>query len=273
MADKEFGRDQERLAKLWDAYETQERELDLAMKKISDLENKIKEYERINSTLKNVVEGRDKDIRELEIKLVALEEDSTRYKPQIEDLKRAYNEEKERYAKLFIITEELEEELAATKKELEIRDMWFKNNIGVLTNLNKSIKDRDMMVKEIKTTRMTIPPPTPAKTNMEPLTPITPSEANSTMKPPEVTEEEKIIFEKMTSAKSEQAPNSAQESSKPDVINQFTEIEDITAEHAEALYGAGFTSMDNLKGATTEELAKVEGISPTLARKIRTSLL
>ncbi len=273
MADKEFGRDQERLAKLWDAYETQERELDLAMKKISDLENKIKEYERINTTLKNVVEGRDKEIRESEIKLVALEEDSSRYQPQIEELKRAYNDEKERYAKLFIITEELEEDLATTKKELEIRDMWFKNNIGVLTNLNKSIKDRDMMVKEIKTTRLTIPPPALDKTNLDALTPISGSEANSTIKEPKVTDEEKIIFEKMTSSKSEQAPNSAQESSKPDVINQFTEIEDITAEHAEALYGAGFTSMENLKDATTEDLATVEGISPTLARKIRTALL
>lgn len=257
MADKDIGRDQERLAKLWDAYETQERELDLAMKKISDLENKIKEYDRINSTLKNVVEGRDKEIRELEVKLVGLEEEASRYQPKMDELNRLYKEEKERYAKLFIITEELEEELATAKKELEIRDMWFKNNIGVLSNLSQSIRDRDMMVKDIKPTTLSIPAP-------------------ALEKEPEPKEEESITFEKMTSTESEQAPNSnpvPTGPSKPEVINQFTQIEEITAEHADALYSAGYNSMANLKGATTEELAKIEGISPTLARKIRTSLL
>jgi hypothetical protein len=272
MAEKEFGRDQERLAKLWDAYENQERELDLAMKKISDLENKIKEYDRITDTLKNVIEARDKEIRDLEIKVVSLEEEATRYQPQIDELTRLYKDEKERYSKLFVITEELEEELASTKKELEIRDLWFKNNIGVLTNLSKSIRDRDMMIKEIKTRKVDIPPPTePEKLVFKKLT-----------EPPLITPKaepvkEKITFEKMTpSEKPIPASPAGDEPSDPpkyEVINQFTKVEDVSADHAESLYGAGFTSMDKLKNATTEDLAKVEGISPTLARKIRTALL
>jgi len=271
MAEKEFGRDQERLAKLWDAYENQERELDLAMKKISDLENKLKEHERINGTLKNVVETRDKEIRDLEIKVVSLEEEATRYQPQIDELTRLYKDEKERYAKLFIITEELEEDLAGTKKELEIRDLWFKNNIGVLTNLSKSIRDRDMMIKEIKTRKLDIPPPPSESDDLK-----FKSLAESTPPPPEP-EEEKVKFEDLTPSRAEGSPAATTEENtyppKSDVINEFTQVEDINAENAEALYSSGYTSMDKLKGATTEELAQVDGISPTLARKIRTALL
>jgi predicted flap endonuclease-1-like 5' DNA nuclease len=271
MAEKEFERDQERLAKLWDAYENQERELDLAMKKISDLENKIKEYERINSTLKSVVETRDKEIRDLEIKVVTLEEEATRFQPQIDELTRLYKDEKERYAKLFVITEELEEDLASTKKELEIRDLWFKNNIGVMTNLSKSIRDRDMMVKEIKTKKLDVPPPPSVSENLA-FENLAKSSTPDT-KP----EEDKVTFENMTPSKDEDSPASTTEENtdppKPDVINQFTQVEDITAENADALHSSGYTSIEKLKAATTEELAKVDGISPTLARKIRTALL
>jgi hypothetical protein len=274
MAEKEFGRDQERLAKLWDAYETQERELDLAMKKISDLESKIKEHERINSTLKKVAEGRDKEIRDLEVKIVALEEDKNRYMPRIDELNELYREEKERYAKLFIITEELEEELALAKKELEIRDSWFKNNIGILSNLSKSIIDRDNMVKEITSKKLEIPPPEPEKVSFETLTP--------SKEPDKVTfekmtgtandaDEDTVTFEKATPDSGPVSPSS--EVSKSEVIEQFTQVEDITTEHAELLYNEGFTSIEKLKSATTEELAKVDGISPTLARKIRTALI
>jgi hypothetical protein len=271
MAEKEFGRDQERLAKLWDAYENQERELDLAMKKISDLENKIKEYDRITGTLKNVVETRYKEIRDLEIKVVTLEEEATRYQPQIDELKRLYKDEKERYAKLFVITEELEEDLAATKKELEIRDLWFKNNIGILTNLSKSIRDRDMMIKEIKTKKLDVPPPPsePEKLVFEKL-----AEPSPTLTKPE---EEKPTFDNLTTAENTppEAPATEEMAYTPrsEVINQFTQVEEISAENAEALYNSGYTSMFKLKTATTEELAKVDGISPTLARKIRTALL
>ena len=41
MAKGKLSKDQERLAKLWDAYEIQERELELSLKKISTLEKNV----------------------------------------------------------------------------------------------------------------------------------------------------------------------------------------------------------------------------------------
>ena len=40
-----------------------------------------------------------------------------------------------------------------------------------------------------------------------------------------------------------------------------------------ALKKAGFDDLEKIKNATTRELANAEGITPTLARKIKTELL
>ena len=59
---------------------------------------------------------------------------------------------------------------------------------------------------------------------------------------------------------------------KNETVYEFTKIPDVDPLIAETLFDAGFTSLDKLKTATTEDLAKIEGISPTVARKIRTNL-
>ncbi|WP_455392709.1 helix-hairpin-helix domain-containing protein [[Eubacterium] cellulosolvens] len=286
MADSELSKDQERLAKLWDAYEIQERELELSLKKIATLEHKIEELNRVNNVMKKAMENRDKEIRDLELKLVSLEEQNSKYEPQINELNKLYLDEKERYTKLFTITEELEEELERAKRESEIKDKWFERNVGMLENLRESIVERNIELKDVEgggppNTKSesesipkpveSIPPPVPAQLAPE-------AEAGSEPASEPVKGEEAVTFKKVTLEK-EAAPEPTApemeittEASKNETIYEFTKIPDVDPLIAESLYDSGYTRMEKLKAATTEDLAKIDGVSPTLARKIRTNL-
>jgi len=59
---------------------------------------------------------------------------------------------------------------------------------------------------------------------------------------------------------------------KEEVISQLTQLEGIGKKKAEALYEAGFRSLEDLRRATVEEISKVEGIGEALARKIKEQL-
>jgi small subunit ribosomal protein S3Ae len=56
--------------------------------------------------------------------------------------------------------------------------------------------------------------------------------------------------------------------SREDVLKLLTSLKGIGPMKAEALYDAGFESLDLLKEATTDEVAAVEGFSPSLAKKV-----
>lgn len=320
MAEGDTSKDQERLAKLWDAYEVQEKELELSIKKISTMETKIEELDRVNSVLKKAVEDRDKEIRDLELKIIAMEEESSKFQPQLDEISRLYKEEKERYSKLFTITEELEEDLARMKKENEIKDKWFERNVGMLENLRESIVDRNVKLTEMEKES----PPVgdhilpkgevamlgPAKTiqkgegaEVDPTTETrTASESVGTEIRTEIKEatkdekDEMITFSTVKLEKEEEkAPieeaqtpigepeppttrtvipltTESDEALKNETIYEFTKIPDIDPLIAESLYDAGYTNINKLKATSTEDLAQIEGISPTMARKIRTNL-
>jgi DNA repair exonuclease SbcCD ATPase subunit len=265
MADGNLSKDQERLAKLWDAYEVQEKELELSMKNIANLENKIKEMDRVNIVLKKAVEDRDREIRELELKVISLEEDNSKFQPQIEELQKLHNEEKERYSKLFAISEELEDDLAKTKNELEIKDKWFQKNVGMLENIRESIIDRNVKLQSIEELTKDLGDKTAEGE----------SEQDSTSESPESTLEEKEKGEDITfktvKLEEKNEPETATKS-KDETIYEFTKIPNIDATIAEKLFNSGYSDLDKLKETTTEDLSKIDGISPTLARKIRTDI-
>ena len=293
MADSNTTKDQERLAKLWDAYEVQEKELELSIKKLATMEHKIKELDRVNGVLKKAVEDRDKEIRDLEIKVITLEEENSKYQPQFDELNKIYKGEKERYAKLFAITEELEEDLAKTKKESEIKDKWFERNVGMLENIKESIVERNILLNDVSAMG---PGPEikqlgPAKINptiplVEDTKPEPPAAAPEPEPEPKKEDDDKLVtFGTVDLGKDSETPTTPQTSApeptsaaepvkadKNETIYEFTKIPDIDPILAESLYNAGYTDLEKLKSSTTEDLAKVEGISPTLARKIRTYL-
>ena len=283
MAGSDISKDQERLAKLWDAYELQEKELELSLKKIATYEHKVEELNRVNDVLKKSLEDRDREIRELDIKVVALEEQNSKFEPKINDLTQMYNEEKKRYTKLFTITEELEEELAKAKKENEIQEQWFKRNVGMLENLRQSVIDRNIQLKEVVETSILNKPegkPPIAESDAKPVaekqkTNITPPLVAATV---ETEGDKAITFKKVELEKEpeiEAAPPVAKpvdESMKNETIYEFSKIPNVDPIIAESLYNSGYKSLDELKIAKTEDLATINGISPTMARKIRTSL-
>ena len=263
---EESKKDQERLAKLWDAYEAQEKEYEGVLKKISVLEAKIKEKDRINETLRKVVEARDQELRELEIKSTALEQALARTEPKVDELTRTHKLEKERYGKLFAIAEELEEELAVARKEIEARDSWYSRNISVMENLAGSIKDRTILIESAKNLR-----DANIGLNIQSLRPTDGTEATfEKVSEGEEEGEKEVKFEPVTSESTTSTTMSV--SSPEDFMDTVLSIPGMDRPRGEALQGAGFTTLEKIKNSTTRELCEVEGISPTLARKIKTEL-
>lgn len=247
----EATKDQERLAKLWDAYEAQEKEFESALKKIAVLEAKVKEKDRINETLRKVVEARDSELRELEIKCTALEQSLGRAEPKIEELTRQHKVEVERYNKIFAIAEELEEELAVARREIEARDEWYKRHLSVLEKLSDAIKDRSMLIESARALKETMK-------NM----------ALDSLKPKDGATFEKVSAEDTKEVKFESAAKGP-----VDFEEALLKVNGMDKNRVQALKKAGFDNLEKIKNATTRELANAEGITPTLARKIKTELL
>jgi large subunit ribosomal protein L32e len=59
---------------------------------------------------------------------------------------------------------------------------------------------------------------------------------------------------------------------KNEIVEEFAKLEDVNTTIAEALYNAGYTTIEKLKGATIGELTKIEGITKNTARSIRKQL-
>ena len=267
MAEEPLTKDQERLAKLWDAYEEQEREFNLALKKISSLDGKVKETTKINSTLKKVTEGRDREIRELEIKVAALEEETEQFRPELERLEKLYQEEKERYAKLFAITEELEEELDTARVELEIRDKWFQRYFGQLENFTTALKERAIMIRESKFTS----PEKVKAVKFEKLDDLPEPETNVEEASDEGEEDKKVKFESL--GVEEPAPEEKEEPDKPSVseddLSELMKLDLVDKELAQKLFEADIKDIETLAGIGIADLiTKIDGITPTMARKV-----
>ncbi len=270
MAEKNVSKDQERLAKLWDAYEVQEKEFELAMKKIATLENKIEEFSRVNNVLKKAVEARDTEVRELELKIIGFEDEIARFGPKQKELEESYKKEKDRYTKLFTITEELEEDLARAKRELEVKDKWFERNVGMLENIRESIIDRNVRLHEFDLDGFseTVKEGKGADTDTGEVAGAAESDTGEQKK-----DDEKITFNTVNvDIEKKEETYQIEEPSKTEMVAEFGNIPNIDLTIAEKLYDAGFTNMDKLKNTTTEEIVKLEAISPTLARKISTSI-
>lgn len=83
---------------------------------------------------------------------------------------------------------------------------------------------------------------------------------------------ERIRDEEEEEVEAEVEPTPEVIGTKEDVIKLFITLRGIGPMKAEALYEAGFDSFDKLRAATVEELSKVEGMNPTLAKKVKEQL-
>jgi chromosome segregation ATPase len=152
---KEFLAERERLAKLWDAYEAQEKEVTALKNKIGMMERELSEKDRIVKSLKDVLEARDRENRELEIEVTGLRGDKASFEPKIGELTSALRVEKERFAKLFRLAEELDEELRVARREISARDEWFRIHVDQLRGIGKAIDERDTLIEGAKSKKIT----------------------------------------------------------------------------------------------------------------------
>ncbi len=145
---KEYEKEQERLTKLWDAYEIQEKDFEQAKDKIKVLENVIEEKERIILSLRQVAENRDTEIRELEIRTTSLEREKSEFDPKQKEMQKELKGQRDQFAKLYSLAEELDEELRYARNEIEVRDDWFREHINVFSGMCNAIKSREDIVRE-----------------------------------------------------------------------------------------------------------------------------
>ncbi|MEE9152042.1 MAG: hypothetical protein V3U20_09455 [Thermoplasmata archaeon] len=145
---REYEKEQDRLTKLWDAYEIQEKDFEQAKEKIKVLEDVIEEKERIIISLRQVAENRDSEIRDIEVKLSSLERENEDFEPKMKEMDRELKKQRDQFAKLYSLAEELDEELRYTRKEIEIRDEWFRDHINVFSGMCNALKSREEIIRE-----------------------------------------------------------------------------------------------------------------------------
>ena len=132
--------EQERLAKLWDAYQIQEKALKEAADSIRSLETDQELKNKEVQSLSEMVEKRDKELREMEREVVNLQKITADYKPKLESCETSLKKEKDKLAKLYDIAQEMEEEIGLKSKALEQRDNWFLEHFSFFEGVGDVLK-------------------------------------------------------------------------------------------------------------------------------------
>ncbi|MBN1390471.1 MAG: hypothetical protein JXA22_07510 [Candidatus Thermoplasmatota archaeon] len=240
MTDEELRLAKERLMKLWDAYESQEKEMVAAMARIRDLEEKENDKERVISTLRELVDAKDSELRKLEVKGSSLDKETIDCRTRLQETTDLLNLEKNRYKKLYLLSRELEIDADRLSKELEVRDRWFRDNLSFLEELPQRlgrrldmISDRDQPGHTLRELGDSSHKPRPA---------LAPSPDDGT------------TFEKIDP--------------RDEAMKKLLEVPGMDEGKARTVTNAGFGDMEKLKKVSPFELVKLEGITPTLARKI-----
>ncbi len=279
MAEETTSKERKRLIKLWEAYEKQEKEYSEALKKILSLEKKLREEKKMKTSLRQLIEDKNREIMELELKNTSLNTDLNEMRPQVEESGRLLAESKKRYAKLYALTEEVEEELERTRREVAARDLWFKENISNLERLKRSLDDRRLLIEqaekgeEVSSTKIML--------NLE--KPGIEEEIASVVAEEEMREMDEEIEEIEEGILEEEEVLSVPEKlglveentvkSRIDVIKEFSRIESLNPTLANGLYNAGFTTFKQLQGAAADELMAVKGFDELRVESLRIDLI
>ncbi|MDG6220550.1 MAG: hypothetical protein QCI38_03780, partial [Candidatus Thermoplasmatota archaeon] len=101
-------------------------------------------------TLKGVVEARDRDVRDVEVKLAALEKVHAKCGSKTEEMEKELQRSNNRFTKLYSIAEEMESELKDLRKKLSTRDEWFKDNIEIIKMMGRAIEAREAMIAPLE---------------------------------------------------------------------------------------------------------------------------
>ncbi len=140
--EERYLKEQERLAKLWDAYEEQVDLIKEHEKTERELRSQLEERDTTTENLEELLEEKDKKTRGLEKELIILKKKATKFEPMIEKLETRLEEETDKVRKIFELSEELAEELKVAKDAVKARDSWFTTKFEALQEMWKAIDDR-----------------------------------------------------------------------------------------------------------------------------------
>ncbi len=144
-----YEKERERLAKLWDAYEVQEEELEREREDKEKISKEADEKTRIFESLNEMIEKRDKQLREQEVLITSMKKEIEKYDKENKDLKEKFDAEREKVKGFFEGEEDVENDFVVAVKAIKARDKWFFDNLGVLEQLAESVPVRkDMIVKK-----------------------------------------------------------------------------------------------------------------------------
>jgi len=137
----------ERLLKLYDAYELQEKEMVNLRAEIEVLEKEIVEREIEKESFETLLSEKDNRIRDLELRATKSSKQVDFLEPELQTMEEKYSREKDRLGKVFGIAEELDNDLRLAVVEMKSRDDWYVDHMGLFEDLNKAIKIRYEMIE------------------------------------------------------------------------------------------------------------------------------
>ena len=142
-----LGEETERLLKLYDAYELQEKEMVNLKAEIEVLEKEIVEREIEKESFETLLSEKDNRIRDLELRATKSSKQVDFLEPELQTMEEKYSREKDRLGKVFGIAEELDNDLRLAVVEMKSRDDWYVDHMGLFEDLNKAIKIRYEMIE------------------------------------------------------------------------------------------------------------------------------
>ncbi len=139
--------EQDRLLKLYDAYEIQEKEMVNLRAEIEVLEKEIVDREIEKEGMEGLLSEKDNRLREIELKAAKATKQVDFLEPELQKMEEKFTREKERLGKIFNIAEELDNDLRLAVAEMKARDDWYVNHMSLFEDLNKAIKDRYELIE------------------------------------------------------------------------------------------------------------------------------
>ena len=138
----------ERVLKVYDAFSAQEQEITTLKAEIEVLEKEIVDREIEKEGIEALLTEKDNRLREIEMRGAKAGKQVEFLEPELEKMEEKYIREKIRLAKVFGLSEELDNDLRLAVTELKARDDWYVAHMALFEDLNKAIKDRYTMIEK-----------------------------------------------------------------------------------------------------------------------------
>jgi len=139
--ERALAHEQERLEKLWDAYEQQEKDLNASLDRISKLESEVDTKKTMINSLEELLQDRDNKLRNFEVKIQQQGKISSEYEPKVKEFEDTVKGQADKYERLLSISQDMEDELNFAKAAIRARDEWFNLHVSSLEQIATISKD------------------------------------------------------------------------------------------------------------------------------------